>query len=398
MGSGWVDYGPQREYEVLKRECVEADQAGHQYKLCFFQNFTRSAIAASGDTGGEGQVLLGRFKKWGREGVKRTVHEAHYSDKTDEAEADSDKSDTATEQELADLLLKKGQSNSWLDAVSKRFAGSATVERRNFMLESIRSQPNYWTHQTYSEGGDCRDSRNTGINTHSAEVALECGTSLELVEVLPYDVDGSGESEAKAEAHKAAASSCAVRVRVKSPIACTSDVEQASLDELNRLGVFGFTKKTSKAAVRKSVEDSVAAQKAKKLKEAESLQAKRAKMDKEKRERMDEGELESEQDKKDAIKEGVKRQRQKEKEYISAKQKNKTAKKAENIETGLGNTGLGSGDSTRPAVNQKLDLPVLEEHEKEGYEIDDKGNGAFHVPDDMILIGGVLRPKEQKVV
>ena len=44
------------------------------------------------------------------------------------------------------------------------------------------------------------------------------------------------------------------------------------------------------------------------------------------------------------------------------------------------------------------DLPVLEEHEKEGYEIDDKGNGAFHVPDDMILIGGVLRPKEQKVV
>merc|ERR1712146_674231 len=59
-------------------------------------------------------------------------------------------------------------------------------------------------------------------------------------------------TSAQAQAMKSSiADACRYTMVVVTPLACTSDIEQESLDRLNDLGVFGYTKRTNEETMKK---------------------------------------------------------------------------------------------------------------------------------------------------
>ena len=363
-GLQWVDYGLQREYEVLKRVCTDKIQGEHQYNVCFFKNITRTlhTTSASADDSvakQEAVTVLGHYKRWGK-----SVQEKSLEQEVAESEAAS--------LEASSKSNSKSSKSGLLDAISKRVAGTSGAERRTLILETMRSQPNYFTHQFYNEGDACDGHK----QKYSSEISLECGPTLEVVEIKTVG-NGNGNGN-----------DCNIVVHIRAPIACTPAVEQASLDELDRLGVFGFTKKTSKTAVKKSIEESIALKKAKQKTDADTLQGKRAKMGKEKRAKVEEGEVELKEDKKTAFKEAQQRARDKDFFGPTGIDNEKKRKQEEKEKEKAG----GSEDKNKKKESKiKMELEV-DVDTQANIEVD---SGIFSLPDDQVLIGGVLRPKDQ---
>ena len=262
--SGWVDYGEQGEFETLKRQCVESPtplgSPAYRYKLCYFAEITQIPVSFVSDTeaaGGQGgeSITLGRFAHWGPQPESEadtstgdaTVgvgEAAHRGDPSKQFQHKASDATAATRAEAADRSKSDGSSSqgsslwsAWTNrasaALSALGAGQSLADRRAAALTALRSTPGYFTHQMYTHGDMCESSG--GSRARVAQVSFVCAPSAAI--------------EAVEEREQ-----CVYHLRVASPMACTADVEAASLARLDELGVFGYTQKTSKVGVQKAEE------------------------------------------------------------------------------------------------------------------------------------------------
>jgi len=244
----WVDFGELGEYEVLQRVCVESPALGsppYVYTLCYFQHVLQTALGVTeaGELdGSRGEpVALGRFAHWGplpaerlRSGGAGGAAE-HRGDPTLQFR---DKNKQAAEAVQAARAVQErsqdSESNmlgSWTHKIATVLgdlaSGTTTAARRAAALEAVRSTAGYFEHQTYANGDACNVSG--GSKPRTTQVSFECAATAAIQAVEE-------------------AETCVYSVRVAGPLHCTAAVEAASLDTLDRLGVFGYTKKTSKAS------------------------------------------------------------------------------------------------------------------------------------------------------
>lgn len=260
IDGSWADYGELGEYEVLKRECVTSLPLGsppYSYTLCYFQDVVQTALGVDGDgvlDGSRGEsVTLGKFVHWGPRPGDASGNVGGGGDAANKGDPTlqfRDKNQQAAEAVRADREAqersKESKSNlfsDWTNKISTVLgnlaSGTTGAARRAAALEAVRGTPGYFEHQTYAHGDTCYVAG--GEKPRAAQVSFHCSATAAIEAVEEPET-------------------CVYNLRVTGPMACTAAAEAASLDTLDKLGVFGYTKKTSKAA---SLEDTADAKKKK---------------------------------------------------------------------------------------------------------------------------------------
>eukprot|EP01034_Spumella_vulgaris_P023625 gene23625-29864_t len=259
-----VDYGADSVFEVLKDVCVEKTFGAYEYSLCFFKEIKQS-----------GHTSLGVFTNWGPPGVvKSTTRPPPKGRKADPS--------SSIASDLGEVFEAFGDvvSDVWTQ-VSEWFTGSAehvfssvqpvlgeiftpdaaqwlhnqtcsitecdttggvynsatnlmssgkqyeSMLKRHrhsngtVMLDAIER---HYSQQFYSEGTVCQTKQGFA---RRAEVQLECDVRNDLKEVVELEM-------------------CSYRLIVGTPVVCTRHMEERSVAELDRLGVFGFSSAKSR--------------------------------------------------------------------------------------------------------------------------------------------------------
>ncbi len=280
-----VDYGESGEWEALKNLCVSRDVHGLLWELCFYKRVTA------------GSALLGTWVSWGPlVPLSADYDEQGLVDGDDgDASAGSGSGGSGgggSGSGIAGAL-------SWLGGLAGAMRG-IRVDRVQQAFEAKRKATSgYWQHQSYSLGATCNGSDvaalaaeryekeqvrlqllggkagfSDGVKEGGGEEEEEEEEELAMTangavrkSLLQTGADsagtvsaGSGTARRQAEVrlrcgHETAIASvsssesdpCLAVLVVECPMACDGRAERLSLNRLDELGVYGFTKRSSAA-------------------------------------------------------------------------------------------------------------------------------------------------------
>jgi hypothetical protein len=116
------------------------------------------------------------------------------------------------------------------NSISSSVGISSLEENREKALVALRSTPGYFKYSVYDRGDLCEPFNDNSIS-RDVQVTFHCGPV------------GSFDSVVENE-------KCRYNAVITTPLACVPAVEAESLDTLDHLGVFGFTRKTSIDSIR----------------------------------------------------------------------------------------------------------------------------------------------------
>lgn len=178
-----IDYSRDGSWEIVKDVCVDKVIAAYKYQFCFFKEIKQD------------YVVIGAYHDWGR----RT----HYME-----------GDTAA------YSASASNSSTWVQYYWGGTALEVETAARNRMKAEVNSK--YYLHQYFNKGAACgggslEKKRNT-------EVTFVCSATNAIVDVVESEI-------------------CVYDMVVSTPAACTREDEDAAMQKLEDLGVFGFSKK-----------------------------------------------------------------------------------------------------------------------------------------------------------
>jgi hypothetical protein len=234
IDGSWVDYGERNDYETLKNVCVESEpQGGYKYSLCHYKKITQVAVGKDENGNLDGTfsddvITLGYFSHWGPWLDELASHGGSESDFHQQHSA-AVGAVLREKHEMGKRGLLNALSFRMGTAISNLAGVSSLKDRRETALSTLHSTPGYFTHSVYDRGEPCVS---VGGNIErSVQVTFRCGATDTFERMV--------ESE-----------TCKYDAIIATPLACTHEVEASSLDTLDRLGVFGFTRSTSEEGVR----------------------------------------------------------------------------------------------------------------------------------------------------
>lgn len=466
-----VDFGPTGELEALKNLCITSSgntgQGGGQgdagglgvgVELCFYKYVSFD------------NRLLGRWFDWGPFPDLDPSNNATAATETSTYEV---KDGVVTERVQP---LPPKTTLAWLGGLASAMRG-VKVDQYEMHLKEKRKTRGYWNHQMYTEGAPCDgtiisgavvadaatpvsvemelisarvdedeltmtsagvvrkrdlatvsaddegkekregdDSKSTGIPVEAlpvpsstrrrVQVDLTCGVSTEIDAVRPSESDV-----------------CVTIVSVSTPLACTPDVEKDSLDALDRLGVFGFTKSKRKtaeqaqenvllaaeerkrASAQKQAERHSKAAEQQKIRETEAFRAadlerkKKAlgsvgkkKEKKEKQEKKKKKEIGDKKKKKKTKSKGLEQELEEQEAAMRQNRERETKQRTSDRQALGGSVDL---DVVEPAILETDadvfdSLPDDEEENEEVISLD----GVTSMMEGKKLVGGILRPED----
>jgi hypothetical protein len=235
--------GPQSDWRSLLDTCVAAEIRGYNYSLCYFQSITQQASAGPGD-----KYSLGSFAHWGSAppassaaatrhpgpdvddvyGVYDLLHNlytlpSHLYHHTYRAMNLTEEGVQKARRVAQQLLGTQSRLEPYLDMLQQAVVAYNTSFHAASYSVAMSAQEQ--SVQSYRSGTGCGHARD-GLH-RSTLLHLHCGdhhsiTSVEEVEVCRYEI------------------------HVSCPLACSVELEQVQLEELDRLGIFGFSKPKKK--------------------------------------------------------------------------------------------------------------------------------------------------------
>ena len=224
-----VDYGPTGDLEALKNLCLQSSGEGEmEFELCFYKYVSVD------------NLLLGRWLDWGPLPLETAHGGIGGAAATDNLQLNAS---ITGDSNVASS--SSGQSTlGWLGGLASAMRG-IKVDQYQLHLEKKRTTPGYWQHQRYTDGAPCNGSAIPTIQTE-AEDNVDRSNNSGDKSYRQVQVDlNCGVTSKIDRIHSSEHDVCTTILTVSTPLACTPEVEQDSLDFLDKLGVFGFTKRKS---------------------------------------------------------------------------------------------------------------------------------------------------------
>jgi hypothetical protein len=196
------DFGPDGSWQALNGTCLTRHQGEYVYKVCAFQDVFQD------------RTKLGHFSHWGDKPLEG-----------EEAKIPESKMQSFKNK----IRNKNGKGSNIKAAITDLVTGSSNDEKKI-------NPSNSYSKQYYGGGTACHN----GIIRH-AVVEFKCATFAEIIDIVEYEVSREPFIRYFVLSNLLyAMQMCGYALVVNTPIACTREMEEAALRQLQQLDVYGY--------------------------------------------------------------------------------------------------------------------------------------------------------------